>query len=43
MSLRVQAFPSLHEVPLVFGLHAVWLELGVHCWHWLLGLVAPAT
>jgi hypothetical protein len=40
-SLLVQALPSLHEVPLALGLHAVWLVAGVHCWHWLLGLPAP--
>jgi hypothetical protein len=41
LSLLVQALPSLHEVPLALGLHAVWLVAGVHCWHWLLGLPAP--
>jgi hypothetical protein len=42
-SVCVQALPSLHAVPLDFALQAVWLVVGVHCWHWLLGLPAPAA
>jgi hypothetical protein len=42
-SLFVQASPSLHEVPSVFGLHAVWLKPGEHCWHWFAGLTVPAV
>jgi hypothetical protein len=41
-SFFVQALPSLHAVPLLFGLHAVWLVAGAHCWHGLLGFVMPA-
>jgi hypothetical protein len=40
-SLLVHALPSLHAVPLVFALQAVWLVAGMHCWHWLVGLPAP--
>jgi hypothetical protein len=40
-SFFVQAIPSLHEVSSVFGLHAVWLKPGVHCWHWFAGLTVP--
>jgi hypothetical protein len=40
-SFFVQASPSLHEVPSVFGLQAVWLDPGAHCWHWLAGLTVP--
>jgi len=40
VSVWVQAFPSLQVVPSVFGLHAVVLVPGVHCWHWLAGFVA---
>ena len=41
VSVRVQGLPSLHAVPLAFALQAVWLVVGVHCWHWLNGLAAP--
>ena len=35
----VQSSPSLQA----FALQAVWLVAGVHCWHGLLELVAPAA
>jgi hypothetical protein len=40
-SFFVQALLSLQAAPLAFGLHVVWLVLGVHCWQGLLGLPAP--
>jgi hypothetical protein len=29
--------------PFSFGVQAVWLVPGVHCWQWLDGLVSPAA
>jgi hypothetical protein len=42
-SLWVQALPSLQDVPVAFKVQAVWLVATVHCWHWFIGLVAPAA
>jgi len=42
-SFLVHAFPSLHDVPSAFRLHAVWLTLDVHCWHWFCGFVSPSA
>jgi hypothetical protein len=40
-SFLVQAFPSLHAVPLLFEVQLLVLVAGVHCWHEFVGLTAP--
>ena len=41
VSPTVHAFPSLHPVPFPFAVQPVWLLVGVHTWHGLLGFGVP--